>query len=46
MTPNYFIYIENILQEIKQISKANAKQTCYDNLNPNLDPQVNDVQLS
>jgi len=32
--------------ESKRISKVDAKQTLYDELSPNLEPKVNDVQLS
>jgi hypothetical protein len=50
-TPKYVGYVENILQEMKTterkwISKVDAKQTRYDELSPNLEPKVNDVQLS
>ena len=50
-TPKYVGYVENILQEMKTIernwiSKVVAKQTRYDELSPNLEPKVNDVQLS
>jgi hypothetical protein len=44
-TPKYVGYVENILQEMKtterkRISKVDAKQTRYNELNPNLEPKV------
>jgi len=33
-------------QKEKGISKVDTKQTRYDELSPNLEPKVNDVQLS
>jgi len=50
-TPKYVGYDENQLQEMKTtenkwISKVDAKKTHLDELSPNLEPKVNDVQLS
>jgi transcription elongation GreA/GreB family factor len=50
-TPKYVVYFENKLQEMKtierkQISKVDAKQTRYGELSPNLEPKVNDIQMS
>jgi hypothetical protein len=50
-TPKYDIYAETILQEMKttktkRISKVDAKRLVYEELSLNLEPNVNDVQLS
>ena len=50
-TPKYVGYDENKVQEMKttetkRISKVDAKQTRLRRLSPNLEPKVNDVQLS
>jgi hypothetical protein len=50
-TPKHVGYVENKLQETKtierkRISKVDAKQTRYGKISPNLEPKVNDIQMS
>ena len=51
-TPKYVGYVEDILQEMKknlkesEFQKLKQNRFVYDELSPNLEPKVNDVQLS